>query len=157
MFTQLIFKMKQTARLSLMAFVFTFWSISSLAALNKTLSFFDGALQVKVQGPVSLASGASAKNPFNLAVLDGEGNPYPPVSKKWIKATTEMTNMNMGITPVTKIEDVLDANRQLQGKVVLYPTFSMAGPWKMNITITVSGSDGKPMQDTQSVTFDVAR
>jgi hypothetical protein len=133
----------------------TLLSLSSWAGINKTLSFYGGALQVQVTAPNALAAGNSAKNQFSLLVMDGNGTPYPSITKQWIKASVEMTSMDMGITPAAKMEDVLDANKQLQGKINIFPVFSMTGPWKLNLTVTVSDENGNPMNDTQELTFDV--
>lgn len=134
----------------------SFFSIHSFALpVNKTLGFFNGALQAQVLGPKSLASGGNKDNSFTVQITDANGAPYPAITKKWVKATVEMTSMDMGINPVEKINDVLDAKKRLQGKLTINPVFTMSGPWKLNISITVSDANGRPMTDTQSVTFDV--
>jgi hypothetical protein len=145
--------------LTWMTFFVAAFSMMSLPVLaqsvDSNLQFFNGALQVQVTGPKSLVSGKNANNIFTVQVADAEGTAYPAITKEWIRANVEMTNMDMGVTQVTRVEDVLDANKQLQGKISLNPSFMMTGPWRLNITITVSGDDGQPMTDTQSVSFDV--
>lgn len=132
------------------------FSIHSFALpLSKTLGFFDGALQAKVSGPKSLAVGSNKDNTFTVQITDATGAPYPSITKEWVKASVEMTSMDMGVDSVSKISDILDAKKQLQGKLAINPEFSMRGPWKLNISITVSDANGKPMTDTQSITFDV--
>jgi hypothetical protein len=134
----------------------SFFSIHSFASpVNKTLGFFNGALQAQVLGPKSLASGSGKDNSFTVQINDANGTPYPAITKQWVKATVEMTSMDMGINPVEKIHDILDSKKQFQGKLTINPAFTMSGPWKLNISITVSDANGRPMTDTQSVTFDV--
>jgi hypothetical protein len=130
-------------------------AVSFAQSINSTMPFFSGALLVQAKGPQTLSAGPGANNTFSLLVTDADGTPYPAITKQWVRASVEMTNMDMGITPVNKIEDVLDKNKQFQGLIQLNPIFSMRGPWKLSITITVSGEDGKPMEDTQTLTFDV--
>lgn len=132
-----------------------FVSHSFAQTVNSTLSFFDGALQVVVATPKTLTAGTNKNNLFTVQINDANGTPYPFITKEWVKANVEMTNMDMGKTAVDNIQDVLDANKQYQGKLSMNPSFSMRGPWKMNISITVSDDEGNPMFDTQAVTFDV--
>lgn len=149
------FKTGLTGLATAVLFISFFASNSFAEPVNKTLGYFDGALQVQVTGPKSLAAGANKDNTFTVQVNDANGAPYSAITKEWVKATVEMTNMDMGIDPVNKINDVLDANNQYQGKLVLNPSFSMRGPWKLNISITASDANGNPATETQSVTFDV--
>lgn len=132
-----------------------FASHSFAQTINSTLSFFDGALQVVVATPKTLTAGSNKNNTFTVQINDANGTAYPLITKEWVKASVEMTNMDMGVTAVENIKDVLDAKNQYQGKLSLNPSFSMRGPWKMNISITVSDDNGNPMTDTQAVTFDV--
>lgn len=136
-------------------FVSFFASNSFAQSVNKTLGYFEGALQVQVTGPKSPAAGTNKDNTFTLQINDGNGTPYPAITKEFVSASVQMTNMDMGITPVKNINAVLDANKQYQGTLTMNPVFSMKGPWKLTIKITVSDADGNPMTDTQSVTFDV--
>ncbi|MGZ3775736.1 MAG: hypothetical protein ACXVCY_18065 [Pseudobdellovibrionaceae bacterium] len=136
--------------------LFSFLSSSAFAqSVQKTLGFFDGALLVDVTGPKTLSAGANKDNKFLIQIKDSNGTAYPAIKAQFVTASVEMTNMDMGSTPVKKVEDVLDANKQLQGKISIEPTFAMKGPWKLNIKITVSDDNGAPTSDTQSVTFDV--
>ncbi|MGZ3771497.1 MAG: hypothetical protein ACXWQ7_18000 [Bdellovibrio sp.] len=134
----------------------SFFSSAALAqSVQKTLGFFDGALLVEVTGPKTLSAGPNKDNKFLIQVNDSTGTAYPAIKAQFVTASVEMTNMDMGSTPVKKIEDVLDANKQLKGTISINPSFAMKGPWKLNIKITVSDENGSPTSDTQSVTFDV--
>lgn len=138
-------------------FVSLFSSYSLALPLSKTLSFFDGALKAQVSGPKTLAAGSNKDNTFLVQITDAEGAPYAAITKEWVKASVEMTNMDMGVTSVKKISDILDSKKQLQGKLAINPEFSMKGPWKMNISITVADANGESMTESQSVTFDVSK
>ncbi|HEY8272575.1 MAG TPA: hypothetical protein VIG33_16905 [Pseudobdellovibrionaceae bacterium] len=140
---------------SAILFVSFISSQSFALPLSKTLGFFNGALQAKVSGPKSLTSGSNKDNTFTVQITDANGAPYPAITKEWVKATIEMTSMDMGVDSVRKISDILDAKKQLQGKLAINPEFSMKGPWKLNLSITVSDANGQPMTDTQSLTFNV--
>ncbi|MGZ3746526.1 MAG: hypothetical protein ACXWRE_04185, partial [Pseudobdellovibrionaceae bacterium] len=72
----------------------TLFSIQSFAQpINKTLGFFNGALRAQISGPKSLASGSTKDNIFTVQISDANGTPYPAITKEWVKATVEMTNM----------------------------------------------------------------
>lgn len=154
-----IYKLKLSL-LNLVAISFFASIISSATfaqSLDTVLEYYNGSLQVHVMGPQSITKGRSANNTFTIQINDSTGNPYPPITKQWVQATVEMTSMDMGIDPVEKVEDVLDSNNQPQGLVKLSPIFSMAGPWKMNISITVADDNGKAMTETQAVNFEVSK
>ncbi|MGZ3773842.1 MAG: hypothetical protein ACXVCY_07380 [Pseudobdellovibrionaceae bacterium] len=149
------FKAIAIAVLTVNLFVSFFASSSSAQTVNKTLGYFDGALQVQLMGPKTLAAGINKDNTFTIQINDANGTPYPAITKEFVKATVEMTSMDMGTNVVNKISDILDSKKQFQGKLAINPSFSMKGPWKINLSITVSGADGNPMTETQFVTFDV--
>lgn len=152
---QNLFKISLTG-LASSVLCFSFLASNSHAqTVNKTLGYFDGALQAQVVGPKTLSAGVNKDNSFTVQINDSNGSPYPAITAELVKASVEMTNMDMGVTPVNKISDILDANKQFQGKLAINPSFSMRGPWKLSISITVADAEGNPMTDTQSVTFDV--
>lgn len=139
----------------LLGLVLSILSFSIFASpMTATLDFFNGDLQAHITGPNDLMSGKK-DNIFLVQFTDATGAALPSMTKQFVSATVEMTNMDMGIMNVKKVEDVLDTNKQLQGVVSLNPTFSMRGPWKMNIKVIINDGNGNPATDVQAITFNV--
>jgi len=130
---------------------------SAFAEINTTLSFYNDALRAQVIGPTTLSAGKNANNPFTVKITDANGAPYTGITKEWLSGTVEMTNMDMGVTKVTRVSDVLDAAGQLQGVIALNPIFSMKGPWKLSLTMTVSDGNGGTIDETQTINFNVTK
>ncbi|MGZ3789401.1 MAG: hypothetical protein ACXVLQ_12810 [Bacteriovorax sp.] len=120
----------------------------AFAKVDESLSYFNGAIEAKVQGPdvVSISKGSA----FNVTITDAHGAAYP-LAAKWVNATVEMTDMDMGVTKA-KVSDVLDASGKVQGVLKVEPTFSMKGPWKLNLKLTTASGN-----ESHSVSFDVVK
>ena len=79
---------------------------------------------------------ARRKNTLTLTVAGSDGKPLIGAT---VKAAVAMTSMDMG-TSHPAFQDLGDG--RYKGQV----TFSMAGPWRVTVTITPSG--GKPTTKT---------
>jgi hypothetical protein len=121
----------------------------AFASVNEKLSYFNGDLEALVIGPTELT--VRGPNAFTVKITDATGAPATTIIAKYVTATSNMTNMEMGSIKAV-VTDVLDTAGLPQGVIKIVPTFSMAGPWELKIKIrTTAGSE------MNSVRFDVAR
>jgi len=129
--------------LSLFVLSFSILSSEILLAENiqtQALYFFDDALKVDVSGKTTAKTGA-----FTLNIIDPSTNtPWTDLTAQNFEGTVEMTDMDMGLTPV-KVTDVSP------GVIKMETKFSMSGSWRLNITIKPTGSE----PETKSIEFKV--
>lgn len=137
--------------LPLIVFIVLFSLVTEVASakVNEKLSYFNGTIEAQVTGPDSITT--RGPNPFTVKITDATGAPYTAIVAKWVNASTNMTNMEMGSTKAA-VTDVLDAAGLFQGVLTIEPTFAMAGPFELKIKLrTAAGSE------VNSVRFDVTR
>ena len=147
----IIHSLRQNIRLPLLSFIVVFSLVTEVAfaKVNEKLSYFNGTIEVQVTGPDTTT--ARGPNIFTAKVTDAKGTPYNTIVAKWVAASTNMTNMEMGSTKAV-VTDVLDAAGLPQGLLNIEPSFAMAGPFELKIKLrTAAGSE------VNSVQFDVTR
>lgn len=147
---------------AVVAFV-TMAASQSFAQSVTTLSFFEDSLLVDVVFPKVLSTDSKQDNVFIVQVKDFDGNPWSQITTEWAKFTIEMPGMSHGVQEVKDVKDVLDANRNFQGRLAVTPKFRMKDIWQLNITLIVANPNPPPnakpedltIKETKSVQFRV--
>jgi hypothetical protein len=116
--------------------------------IDERLSYFNGAIEVQILGPAQMSMNNNT-NAFTVNITDAQGAPYPYITAKWVNATVQMVDMDMGVSKA-KISDVLDAAGKTQGILKIEPQFAMKGQWKLNLKLTTASGN-----ETHSINFEV--